>query len=460
MIEKFLNQIIKKPNNESLHKAKLEIIDWIGYSIAGTFTKQAIPFRNLQKKLPKGKSLNLFDQKQLNIFDSAFVNASVGNILELDDVHRTSIIHPGDTIIPAAIATASCKPINAKKFLKSVIVGYEAAIRMGICLGTDHYKFFYSSATCGIFGAAATSSYIQNHDQNKKSILSKLNYAIQLATMNSSGIWQCRKGEGEAKQYALANAARSGITAAFLAQNNAKTPIDMIEGELGFLKAYTNKINYDELIKKRDTHLINEVSNKPWPACRHSHPIIGVSLELKEKIKKEKLDIENIEFIEIETYKTAIDFCNNPSPTNEIEGKFSLQHCCAISLKFENIHEDYFKKNVLDNSYIKNLRKKINVKSNKNMSINFPKNYSAKIKIKFNNNVELSAKLDHAKGDPENPMSEKELCNKTVDLINANIKDNNCNDLIKRILNTDIENDKSSIVWFDDLQKIINRKEC
>ena len=234
----------------------------------------------------------------------------------------------------------------------------------------------------------------------------------------------------------------------------------MIEGELGFLKAYTNKINYNELIKNRDTHLINEVSNKPWPACRHSHPVIGVSLELKEKIKKEKLDIENIEFVEIETYKTAIDFCNNPSPTNEIEGKFSLQHCCAISLKFEDIQEDYFKKNILDNSNIKNLRKKINVKSNKDMSINFPKNYSAKIKIKFNNNVELSAKLDHAKGDPENPMSEKELCNKTLDLINANIKNNNCNDLIKRILNTDIENDKSSIVWFDDLQQIINRKEC
>ena len=46
----------------------------------------------------------------------------------------------------------------------------------------------------------------------------------------------------------------------------------MIEGELGFLKAFTNKINFEALIKKENTHLINEVSNKPWPACRHSHP--------------------------------------------------------------------------------------------------------------------------------------------------------------------------------------------
>ena len=114
MIDKFVNQIINSPQNKTLYKAKLEIIDWIGYSIAGTFTKQAKPFYNLQKTLPRGTSLNLFDKKELNIFDSAFVNASVGNILELDDVHRTSIIHPGDTIIPAHLL------LNLKPFLLSL----------------------------------------------------------------------------------------------------------------------------------------------------------------------------------------------------------------------------------------------------------------------------------------------------------------------------------------------------
>ena len=107
MINEFLEQICKEPDKHTLHKAKLAIIDWIGYSIAGTFSKQATPFKNLQSELPKGSSLNLFDKKSLSPLDSAFINAAVGNILELDDVHRTSIIHPGDTIIPAAIATSS-----------------------------------------------------------------------------------------------------------------------------------------------------------------------------------------------------------------------------------------------------------------------------------------------------------------------------------------------------------------
>ena len=55
-------------------------------------------------------------------------------------------------------------------------------------------------------------------------------------------------------------------------------------------------------------------------------------------------------------------------------------------------------------------------------------------------------------------MSEKEICNKTLNLVNSHIKNNNCNDLIEKILNTNIENDKSSIVWFNDLQQIINGK--
>ena len=286
MIDLFIEQIMKEPDQDTILKTKLEIIDWIGYALAGTKTKKAIPFCKLQHSLPEGQSLNLFGKRKLNVFDSAFINASVGNILELDDVHRTSIIHPGDTVIPAAIATSSLVDIDILNFLKAIVIGYEAAIRMGICMGENHYEIFYSSATCGVFGAAAASSYILNFKSNSKAIHQKINTAIQLSTMTSSGVWQCRKGDGEAKQYALANASKSGVTSAFLAKNGAQTPSDMIEGELGFLKGYKNHIDYKELIKINNKLLINDVSNKPWPACRHSHPVIGVTLDLQKKLLK------------------------------------------------------------------------------------------------------------------------------------------------------------------------------
>jgi 2-methylcitrate dehydratase PrpD len=272
--------------------------------------------------------------------------------------------------------------------------------------------------------------------------------------MTSSGVWQCRKGDGEAKQYALANASRAGLTSAFLAQNNANTPIDMIEGELGFLKGFAKTNDYNELIKKNDGHLIDEVSNKPWAACRHSHPVIGVSLELKKEVNRLNLNIENIHEIILETYQTAIDFCDKNNPQNDIEGKFSLQHCCSLSLIYENILENYFKDNFLYNNSIKKIRDKIKLIPNNNMTNDFPENYSASLEIKFKNGFKMKKICLDAKGDPENPMTEKEICDKTIRLINSNDR-NKVELLIKKIIDTDDTNDHSPITWFNDLQEVI-----
>jgi len=458
VIDSFLKHLTKKPTYNSFLKARIAIIDWIGYSIAGTKTNQAKPFFNIQKTFLKGSALNLFSKNKLNIFDSTFINASVGNILELDDVHRTSIIHPGDTVLPAAIAASSYKKVSPYKFLQAVISGYEASIRMGVCLGKEHYKYFYSSATCGVYGAATAASMILNHDTSESNINEKLNTSIQLSTMTSSGVWQCREGLGEAKQYALANAARSGITAAFLAQNGAKAPNNMIEGQMGFLKAYTNEIDYENLIKNNKTNYINEVSNKPWPACRHSHPVIGTSLELVKYMKENNQIIDNISSIEIQTYQVAIDFCDKINPTNRIEGKFSLQHCCAISLMFNEIKEDYFNQEFIAHSIVKSIRNKVKIKENKKMSSSFPNEYSVSIKLNFTNGFHLEITNKHAKGDPENPMSENEICDKTFALLkNASVNMNDAKNLIDKILKTDISQDtyKSDICWFNDLQNII-----
>ena len=74
MIDLFIEQIMKEPDKDTILKTKLEIIDWIGYALAGTKTKQATPFCKLQQSLPEGHSLNLFGKRKLNVFDSIFIS--------------------------------------------------------------------------------------------------------------------------------------------------------------------------------------------------------------------------------------------------------------------------------------------------------------------------------------------------------------------------------------------------
>jgi hypothetical protein len=57
-------------------------------------------------------------------------------------------------------------------------------------------------------------------------------------------------------------------------------------------------------------------------------------------------------------------------------------------------------------------------------------------------------------------MTEKEICDKSFNLIESKIDaKHDVNLLIEKILNSNEENDISNIKWFDDLQKIINKKE-
>ena len=175
------------------------------------------------------------------------------------------------------------------------------------------------------------------------------------------------------------------------------------------------------------------------------------------------LQINQITVQIIESYKTAIDFCDKSYPQNTIEGKFSLQHCCAISLKYGNIKEDHFKENILNDTSIKEIRKKIIIKPNTKMTKNFPNNYSASLSIKFNDGSVLNRLNRHAKGDPENPMSQKEICDKTLDLINSNSNGfQDCELLIKKIMNSDGKYIKNKLIWFEDLQDIISKgsKKC
>ena len=118
---------------------------------------------------------------------------------------------------------------------------------------------------------------------------------------------------------------------------------------------------------------------------------------------------------------------------------------------YENILEDHFEDEVLKNSIIKKIRDKIRLFSNNEMTNNFPENYSASLKVIFKNGITLNKFNTAAKGDPENPMTDKEICDKAINLINIK----NCNLLIEQIINTDEANDHGPITWFDDLQEII-----
>ena len=81
----------------------------------------------------------------------------LGNLLEMDDIHRLARLHPGPVIWPAAMMFSGSTDA-ADEMLDAAIRGYEAMIALGATLDDYHYQRWHPTATAGGFGAAAVAA--------------------------------------------------------------------------------------------------------------------------------------------------------------------------------------------------------------------------------------------------------------------------------------------------------------
>lgn len=340
---------------------------------------------------------------------AAFVNGGLGNIYEMDDLHRTSIVHPGDVVIPAALAAAERAGASGPTLLDAIVRGYEVAIRIGSAAGTEHYEHWYNTATCGVFGAAVAASSIMGLDQ------AETVDALGQAGMQAAGLWQCRMEPTFSKQLATARSAQSGLIAADLAANGFPGPKAIIEGAHGFFAAMCPASDPESVVATPGGQwLIHDVSFKPWPACRHAHPVIEACCALRRQGVTDSL-----REVSVRTYREAVDFCDNPDPTTPHEARFSIQHCAATALLRGEPRLDDFSPEAIADDAVAALRSRVSVRPDRQMTEAFPHRYSARVGIVGMSGSANEAIVATVKGDPENPMSEDEIVAKSHTLLTA-----------------------------------------
>ena len=387
--------------------AALHLVDWLGSVLLGHHSPagQAIS-RWASTQASKGPcwtvaGLNLSSEA------AALFNGSLGNIYELDDLHRAAIVHPADTIMAAALAVAQREKVSPHAFLDSVVRGYEMAIRIGLLAGTQHYQHWYSTATCGVFGAAtACASLLQLNAHQAANALAQ-------AGMQASGVWQCRLEPGFSKQLATGRSAQSGVLAADLAAAGMEGPRHILEGQHGWLAATNSMPTMKHAMavltpEAGSPWLIHEVSFKPWPVCRHVHPAIACAIQLHKKVAH----ADNIARIEISTYQTALDFANEPNPTTSQQARFSLQHGVAVALMQGDFWLSDAQPEALNLPQLVRLRQHTQVRAHKHWNAAYPAHYGAKLSVWLRNGQCLEASLSDAPGDPENPLSSTEILKK------------------------------------------------
>lgn len=310
----------------------------------------------------------------------------LGNVLEMDDVHRTSILHPGPVVWPTSLSIGGN---NLDDALDAGVRGYEAMISVGSMLDARHYSFWHNTATAGSFGTAATAAF--RLGANEEQLVS----ALGLAGSVTGGLWQMRHEPVMAKQWHLAHVMATGSMAARHAVAGVTGPRLILEGPQGLFAATCDKSKPLELA---DGWRINEVSFKPWGACRHAHPAIDAALELKENGALHGP-------VTVSTYHDALVFCDRSEPKSVIEAKFSIQHAVAVVMERGVPQLIDFEPDAI--AALADARARVRVIERQDFSDAYPAHFGAAISSR-----EGEVVLADALGDPERPLSNEGVIHK------------------------------------------------
>lgn len=394
-----LADILARPVPSRLHgRAALHVLDWAGCAISGAASDAGKAMSKFGARLAAGTSTKAgacaIGVGRVGVLDAAFVNGSYGNALEMDDIHRTSILHPGPVVVPAALAVAEREDASAAEFLNAVVRGYEAMIRVGRSVGPGHYRHWHNTSTCGPFGAAAAAGSLLRLGP------AQMVDALGNAGTQSAGPWQCRLEGSMSKQLHSARAAHAGIVAADLAALGFTGPAKILEGELGFYAAMCPDPDPDAVTGRDGPEwLIEETSFKPWPACRHAHPTIDAALALCDRV-----DATAVESVVVRTYADAVRYCDNQSPRTVLEAKFSLQHCAAVVLLDGEPPLEAFEAPAFEREDVAALRAKVRLETAEPFARSYPDHYGAGVTVIFEDGRQFSEERPDALGDPDNPI--------------------------------------------------------
>jgi 2-methylcitrate dehydratase PrpD len=403
LLEQLVEIVGRQPGAAERRRARQHLGDWLACAALGAQTDVGHRLNRFRAAMASGGGCPALGRGRGDEASSLLFNASLGNILEMDDVHRCSILHPGPVVIPAALAIAARRGASGDALLNAIVQGYEAVIRVGQSLGVAHYRYWHTTSTAGAFGAAVAAASLLG--LSKEAWV----WALGNAGARTGGLWQMRHEPCDSKQLHNGWSSLIGVQAALAAEAGLSGPSRLLEGEQGLLAA-TAEGGVPAAIRADGDWGVWDCTFKPWAACRHAHPAIDAALRVD-------CDVENIRAVTVSTYGDAVKFCDRAQPRDELQAKFSIQHAVALALRGTPPGLDDFQPACFEAPALAELRERIAVREDAEFQDVYPQHYGARVAVHLCNGDIREAVVQDTLGDPARPLSEVALADKRETLL-------------------------------------------
>jgi 2-methylcitrate dehydratase PrpD len=395
--------------DEVAHHAKRALIDWTAALFPGAVVAPAVMMEMaLADDLDRGRA-ELALGRKATARTAALINGTAAHTVEVDDIFRDAIYHPGAPTIAAALAAAQDVGANGEAFLRAIILGYEISCRIGQAMGKAHYKHWHSTGTIGTFGATAAAASLYGLDA------SRFAHALATCTTFAAGLQQAFRSDSMSKPLHAGRAAEAGVLAAQMAREGVIGTLDVIEGEAGIGRAMSNDPDWPKAMATlgRRFH-ITEMTFKNHACCGHAFAAIDGALIVQAMLG---VAADRIASVTVATYRPALDVAGNSDPATAAEARFSLPYVVATALTHGSVRLAAVEPHRLNDPATRALMRRLELTVDPEIDAAFPGARAARVDIVTDDGRRASHFQPTRKGDPDQPLTDREIETKYLELV-------------------------------------------
>ena len=305
------------------HEGRRSLLNFFGCALGvaddpavATAVRVMQPFSGPQRVTLIGRT------ERLDAMGAAFANTIAANLLDYDDTHLATIIHPTAPVAPPALALGELHDLSGAAVLHAVILGAEVECRVGLSVSPAHYaRGWHITSTCGVFGSAAACSRLLGLSASQTAA------ALGIAASQSAGLVE-NLATG-AKNVGMGNAARNGLLAALLAREGYAGAPSAIEGRLGWARAMGDEPDLPAMLGGLgDRWEFAANTYKPYPSGIVFHAVIEACLLLREQLGLQEGQVASVE---VRGNQLLLDRGDRPTLSPR-DARVSIAHNAAVAL--------------------------------------------------------------------------------------------------------------------------------
>lgn len=261
---------------------------------------------------------------------AAFIHGAMAHALDFDDTYdRGGSIHPGTSVLGAALATADLLGgVPGRDLVLAAALGLDVSNRIALAATLD--RGWHRTSAVGVFGATAVAGKLLGLSGEQ------MHQAFGIALSQASGSRQCIIDGALTKRLQAGHAASAGVFSALLAADGFTGGSGIFAGRFGFFELYQPG-GYDLAPLTADLGQAwhgDEVSFKPYPCGRPLHAAIDAAIALHHALGLADGGIDDV-VVTADTKLVAEYFNGAPQkrrPTQIVEAQFALPFLIALGL--------------------------------------------------------------------------------------------------------------------------------